>query len=630
MNRLLFAQRYLSKKWQPIPIPNSTNGQPQKGPLYKGWEQLIVTEADLSHHFEGEGNIGLLLGVPSQNLVDVDIDSPEALALAHEFLPPTGMISGRTGKPKSHFWYLVEGIPRTQKFAYRGADKGQHMLVELRGTGGQTVVPPSRHPAGGVYFWDQEDDPGTVAYKVLVNRVQALALASLLARFWPGPGARHDAALPIAGVFAHAGWPEHDAARIVFLAAKVAGHANPNDREHVIRSTYRKKANGQDVQGARALRSFMEEGVVDTFVKWVKGLAPEATLTPVPKTEPRTAPSWLPVLRTFSDIEERRVPWLWSPYIPLGRITMLEGDPGQGKSWFSLAIATCVSLGRWMDVGAGENLTAPSHVLYVTCEDDPEDTIKKRLRILQANQDHIHYLDGKKKQGSDTTINVTLADLPLLSSAIDHTHAKLVVIDPVQAYLPNGVDMSKAEQVRPMLRALQRLALEKQCAVILLRHLAKGSKDRALYKGMGSIDFTAAARSVLVCAERPELAEKTGTHFRRRFAVAQVKNNIAPQGQTLEFELQPDLFFWLGTIDLSAEQLLTPESGATQQIQEAKTFLLNTLHSGSLEAQEILKKSRHAGIENKILMEAKAQLSIEARQDVSGWTWFLPGKYLAH
>lgn len=354
--------------------------------------------------------------------------------------------------------------------------------------------------------------------------------------------------------------------------------------------------------------------------------------------------TWEPVLRSFAEIEEKTVPWLWFPFIPLGRLTILEGDPGQGKSWFSLAVATCVSLGGWLELMPDEeSWTTPAGVVYVTCEDDPEDTIKKRLRILQADQTKIHHLTGKAKSGSPE-IAVTLADLSILAQAIDATNAKLLIIDPIQAYLPHGADMNKAEQVRPLLSKLQRLAKEKNVAVLIVRHLAKGSKDHALYKGMGSIDFTAAARSVLVCAERKELEESStpvdgrpAQLIRRKFAVAQVKNNISARGPAVEFELQRDAFLWVGTADVTADQLLAPSMGtaasgtsASLTVQEAKTFLLTVLNGGTVDVATVKKQARQAGIDTGALHSAKAELRIETRADEAGWSWFLPGKYHAH
>lgn len=353
-----------------------------------------------------------------------------------------------------------------------------------------------------------------------------------------------------------------------------------------------------------------------------------------------TSNEWEPLLRTFTDIEERKVPWLWYPVIPIGRLTILEGDPGQGKSWFSLATATCVSLGGWMELVAGdESWREPGGVLYMTSEDDPEDTIKKRLRILQADQARIHHLSGKARRGTQT-MSLTLKDLPVIEQAAKQTSAKLLIIDPIQAYMPGGADMNRAEQVRPLLSALQKMATDLGIGVLIVRHLTKGSKDQALYKGMGSIDFTAAARSVLMCAERKDQeefrvadGEMTPKIFKRRFAVAQVKNNISARAPTIEFELQHDTFLWVGTSDITPDQLLSPTKSVGVEganVQDAKKFLITVLQKGGIPVVEIKKQARQAGIDNLPLSSAKTELQVETRCDDTGWCWFLPGRYQAH
>lgn len=355
----------------------------------------------------------------------------------------------------------------------------------------------------------------------------------------------------------------------------------------------------------------------------------------------RYGQSWQPVLRPFTAIEERTVPWLWYPYLPIGRLTILEGDPGQGKTWFSLAIATCVSLGSWLEVNAGEeNHIEPAGVVYLSCEDDAEDTTKKRLRVLQADQSRIFEFIGKARLSDSNTSDVTLKDLALIRQAIKDTRAKLLIIDPIQGYLPRGTDMNKAEQIRPLLRTLQRVAKEEAISVLIVRHLAKGSKDRALYKGLGSIDFTAAARSVLLCAERKELEEWTApqdgskpTLLRRRFAVAQVKNNLTARGLAIEFELQKDSFLWIGMADLTADQLIAPVTmsiGEESATQEAKKFLLSFLHTAGYSVRIIQAEAKKAGIDQAALMRAKSALAIELRQDTDGWSWWLPEKYTTH
>ncbi|QOJ01029.1 MAG: DUF3987 domain-containing protein [Phycisphaeraceae bacterium] len=165
---LLDAARWcLARGYAPIPVPAGT-----KVPVLKGWTDLRLSDAELPQHFNGTGNIGVLLGEPSGWLVDVDLDCEEAVALAPAFLPPTGATSGRPGKPSSHWWYICEGA-KTRKHQDPATKK---MIVELRSTGAQTVVGPSMHPCGEPYD-PLEGEPAVVAVETLGAAVAALARA---------------------------------------------------------------------------------------------------------------------------------------------------------------------------------------------------------------------------------------------------------------------------------------------------------------------------------------------------------------------------------------------------------------------------------------------------------------------
>lgn len=149
-NTLAAASDYLRRALAPIPIPLNS-----KVPAIARWPELVLSESDLPKYFSAPGNIGILLGEPSGGLVDVDIDDDIALALAAEFLPPTGMRHGRPSRPGSHFWYRVTDTLRSARFA----DPDGAVVVEIRSTGAQTVVPPSMHPAGEPYEWECLDEP---------------------------------------------------------------------------------------------------------------------------------------------------------------------------------------------------------------------------------------------------------------------------------------------------------------------------------------------------------------------------------------------------------------------------------------------------------------------------------------
>lgn len=362
------------------------------------------------------------------------------------------------------------------------------------------------------------------------------------------------------------------------------------------------------------------QGMMQEIIYPALGLAVSAQL--------RNNNPWHPLLTAFSNIEERAVDWLWYPYLPLGRLSILEGDPGQGKSWFSMAVAASLSHGGWpFLINGEESIATPSNTIYLTTEDDPSDTVKKRLNILGADQGKIYYLHGKTKVYSQTIASITLADIHVLDEAISSLSAKLVIVDPIQAHLPARVDMNKAEDVRPVLAALHALAHRRRCAVLLIRHFSKGVKEKVIYQGMGSIDFAAAARSVLICGEVGE-KEYERLSFKRIFAVIQTKNNLAPRGLAIEFELRRDEFGWVGGTERTIASLFSsPGSG---EIEEAKTFLWEILSEGPTSVETVRRQARQIGLDSKVLIEAKMALKIKNEKTDSGFAWRLPYEERGH
>ncbi|MCA1791970.1 MAG: AAA family ATPase [Thioalkalivibrio sp.] len=193
------AQAAIERGWAPLPIPLGS-----KAPRIKDWPTLrFDSTVQLAEHFE-DRNVGLILGAASGGLVDVDLDCPEALALAPMLLPHTPMRHGRPSSPESHFWYQVDRPVSTERFqdpTPGAATEGRGVLVELRGTGGQTLIPPSVHPCGERLSWSEGDlrKPREIASEALKLRVRVMAAASLLTRYWPASGGRHDASLALAG-----------------------------------------------------------------------------------------------------------------------------------------------------------------------------------------------------------------------------------------------------------------------------------------------------------------------------------------------------------------------------------------------------------------------------------------------
>jgi Bifunctional DNA primase/polymerase, N-terminal len=260
------AREYVRKGWTPIPLLPR-----QKLPSMKGWQNARLN-THLDSHFEEGENLGLLLGEASSGLCDVDIDCGQALALASLFLPHTGRVHGRRSKPSSHHWYVVQPVPEPHKYL----DADGTCLVEIRANGQQTAVPPSVHPSGESLIWERSDEPAIVDAGTLESSVGRLATAVLIARHWPKPGNRHEAALALAGMLLRGGWREDETCRFVTAVAKAA-----NDEEYLARagdvsSTVKRLAEGAEATGSPRLVEFIGQDVVERARKWlrIENLAP--------------------------------------------------------------------------------------------------------------------------------------------------------------------------------------------------------------------------------------------------------------------------------------------------------------------------------------------------------------------
>ena len=190
----------------------------------------------------------------------------------------------------------------------------------------------------------------------------------------------------------------------------------------------------------------------------------------------------------MSEIETEEVSWLWYPFIPYGKLTIVQGDPGDGKTTLVLNIAAKLSKGEKMDDGMESE--TPINIIYQTAEDGLADTVKPRLENAGADCSKISVIDESDKSLSMTDER--------LEEAIKRTNAKLLILDPIQAYLGGGTDMNRANEARDMTKRLGALAEKYKCAIVLIGHMNKASGNKAAYRGIGSIDFYAVARSVLL------------------------------------------------------------------------------------------------------------------------------------
>jgi putative DNA primase/helicase len=273
----IMVHDYVHRRYVPIPINRG-----EKSPGIKQWPELRLRDEEVDDFFTHGENVGLLLGAPSHGLIDIDLDAAEATIAARAFLPPTNMLHGRKSKPSSHRWYKVSNPPAPLKFL----DIDGSCLVELRSTSQQTLVPPSRHPSGETFRWEQYGAPAKVKAKLLVRRVKLVAACSLLARSWPQEGSRHDAALAVSGTLERAGWSQEKTAKFVTTTAHAAGDEEWEQRAADAISTTKRLAQNGTATGATRLREIVGDAVVARLRDWLElsdrdGISSEEHLTDV-------------------------------------------------------------------------------------------------------------------------------------------------------------------------------------------------------------------------------------------------------------------------------------------------------------------------------------------------------------
>lgn len=293
----------------------------------------------------------------------------------------------------------------------------------------------------------------------------------------------------------------------------------------------------------------------------------------------------------MSEVMAEEVQWLWYPYIPLGKLTIIQGDPGEGKTTFSLAVIAALTKGEALPE---REAAMPMNVIYQTAEDGLADTIRPRLDALGADCSRVMVIDESNRER-------TLCD-ERIRQAIEKIGAKLIVLDPLQAYLGANVDMHRANEVRPVMKRLAATAEHTGCAIILVRHINKLQGQKSGHRGLSPIDFQAAARSVLVVGRT-----KDDQSIR---IVAQDKSSLAPEGESIAFALDAEHGFqWKGYCKCSADDLL---SGGKQV--QTKTMQmedeLRRLLAGSISAEDVLKRAESMGVSEWTLMIAKKNLGI--------------------
>jgi len=609
------AAGYIAHGYAPIPIPADS-----KNPNRPDWQGERHTSEDVPRCWTNGQNVGVLTGEPSGWRVDVDLDSDEAVRIAGRFLPPT-LTSGRESRPHSHWWYVSQGA-RSQDWKAPDGDK----LVELRSTGRQTLVWPSTHPDGDTYLWHRASglEMAEAGAGELVGRLRELATAALIARHVPPAGGRHDFALALAGFLLRPGRLDEGTTLRLLLAAWHAAGADSReavrDLEGIVRDTAERLRAGAPVVGGPTLEE-TAPGFVKAVCKWwaFNGYAGD------PESAGVVPEGGYGVL--LSEVQPERVSWLWPGRIPRGKITLIDGDPGLGKSAATTDLAARVTAGaKWPDGTPCER----GGVVILSAEDGLADTIRPRFDAAGGDpSEAVAVSTVPDSEGNERQIAIP-DDLAVIEAAIERVGAVLVVIDPLMAFLPGDVNSHRDQDVRRALAPLARLAERAGAAIVVIRHLNKTTGGNALYRGGGSIGIVGAARSGLLIAAHPE---DDG-----RRVMASMKSNLAAPAPSLVFGLEPAengavRVDWKGESTLDASALLSAPTDPEERsvLQEAKDLLRETLSEGPVPAAEVKQEARSADISERTLKSAKRELGVlTSREGEAGkrgggqWVWALP------
>lgn len=307
----------------------------------------------------------------------------------------------------------------------------------------------------------------------------------------------------------------------------------------------------------------------------------------------------------FSSVTQRKVEWLWYPYIPYGKLTILQGDPGEGKSTFMLNVAALLTRGKNMP--DGYRVSEPQRVVYQTAEDNLADTVKPRLVSAGADCNKIAYIIDEENP-------LTLED-SRIESVIKQTQARLFILDPLQAYLSQDSDMFSAGKMRGQLKQIADIAAKYNCAVVIIGHMNKSSGEKNLYRGLGSIDIAAIARSVLMISK-----DKSDPNIRYMFPV---KSSLAPEGCAIGFSLnRKSGLTWLGQRTIDTSQLRDYETVESKKSLAARV-IVEILNEQDTYSADIVKKLKTLGISERTIQTVKKELGITSYRKNGVWLWHL-------
>ena len=300
----------------------------------------------------------------------------------------------------------------------------------------------------------------------------------------------------------------------------------------------------------------------------------------------------------YSSVTSKKIDWLWYPYIPFGKLTIIQGDPGCGKSTFILDIISRLTNGNNMPDGF--KVQKSVNAIYQCFEDDISDTIKPRLETAGANCNKVAYI-------KDNNGFLSLND-KRIEESMKSVHARLLVLDPIQAFLQEA-DIMAVAKLRNILGNLVRIGNKYNCAIVLIGHLNKSNNTKNIYRGLGSIDITAIARSVL-------MVERDENNPYIRF-VYPIKSSLAVEGNCIEFQItNKQNIEWNGIKNFKASK------------SSCRDTIIDVLSEGIMPSSDVIEFVKNKGFSERTIYREKKKLNIKSVKFNNKWFWQLPDEYI--
>ncbi|MEQ1904757.1 MAG: AAA family ATPase [Pirellulaceae bacterium] len=581
--------------------------KPGKHPRLTSWQtKATVDVSQIESWWKQwpESNLGVVLG-PSSQVIDIEYDDDEGEATAQELLAHLKTPKYRSHRSTHHLFYFPERLyPPKAVLRWRG--------LEIRfGTdarGAQSIFPPSLHASGQRYEWllhpskvGLADAPLWLAdaiseAAVIPAKVEAHGVANALSFIMRGEsetlethpgesqGNRHSKLMELVGRWLGTHGPSGELPQLALnWAVRCTPPMEPNEVLGVV---------------ARLAEKELSKGVKQG------GGGSAVQLVTTAQATPRTFQA-----RPYSDIDATEVEWLWKDRIAIGKLTLLVGEPGLGKTFAAIDIAAHVSTGSPFADGA----TPPmGEVAILTAEDGAGDTIRPRLDAAGADVSKVLHIDGVGS--GDTTGFPSLKDdlQPLEEFFKSRPELRLIIVDPLAAFLGDKIDSHSNTQVRAVLGPLCELCERYRVALLGITHLAK-AEAKAINRVIGSIAFVAAARACWLVAKDRD--DETTRLF------LPVKNNLS-QSNGLAYAIVDGRCCWHSEeVLVSADDIGGDENETPRE--EARQWLLAKL-THPMPAKWILTQAKADGISERTLHRAKKELGIVSEKSADAWVWRLP------